>query len=93
MCTLEAISDDRREKAVIVRQGGGVGMILVDPLINNVGFQFVIPGTLIGQEEAKELQMYIKTSKLVFILYLFKYLSLYKNKSSQLNARKSTFEY
>ena len=63
MCTLEAISDIRREKSIVVSQAGGVGMILVDPVIKDVGFQFVIPATLIGQEEAEELEKYIKTTK------------------------------
>lgn len=38
-------------------------MILVDPFLKDVGFQFVIPGTLIGQEEAQELQEYMMTEK------------------------------
>lgn len=63
VCTLEAISDNRTEKSIFVQQGGGVGMILVDPLLKDVGFQFVIPATLIGQEAAEELQEYIKTAK------------------------------
>ncbi|KAL5583134.1 hypothetical protein UlMin_015576 [Ulmus minor] len=63
VCTLDEISDIRREKSLIVRQGGGVGMILVDPLVKDVGFQFVIPATLIGQEAAEELQEYIKAEK------------------------------
>lgn len=63
VCTLQTITDDRRDKSIFVQQGGGVGMILVDPLLKDVGFQFVIPATLIGQEEAEELQEYIKTAK------------------------------
>ncbi|KAK1588594.1 hypothetical protein Q3G72_024861 [Acer saccharum] len=59
VCTLEKISDDRREKGIFIGQGGGVGMILIDPLVKDVGFQFVIPATLIGQEEAQELQAYM----------------------------------
>ncbi|KAL4595600.1 hypothetical protein ACB092_12G104100 [Castanea dentata] len=35
---------------------GAVRLILIDPSIKDVGFQFVIPNTLISQEEAKELQ-------------------------------------
>lgn len=38
-------------------------MILVDPLLKDVGFQFFIPSTIIGQEEAEELQKYIKKAK------------------------------
>ncbi|KAK3205733.1 hypothetical protein Dsin_019779 [Dipteronia sinensis] len=63
VCTLEKISDDRREKGIFIRQGGGVGMILIDPLVKDVGFQFVIPATLIGQEEAQELQAYMTMEK------------------------------
>ncbi|KAM6576073.1 hypothetical protein CsatB_027910 [Cannabis sativa] len=63
VCTLEAVTDSRREKGLFVQQGGGVGMILIDPVLKDVGFQFVIPATLIGQEAAIELQDYIKTSK------------------------------
>ncbi|XP_031286037.1 subtilisin-like protease SBT5.3 [Pistacia vera] len=63
VCTLEEVTDDRREKAIFVRQGGGVGMILIDPFAKDVGFQFVIPGTLIGQEEAHELQAYMTMEK------------------------------
>ncbi|GMI97248.1 AUXIN-INDUCED IN ROOT CULTURES 3 [Hibiscus trionum] len=63
VCTFEAITDDRKEKSIVIRQGGGVGIILIDPLAKDVGFQFVLPGTLIGQEEAVLLQEYMKTEK------------------------------
>lgn len=59
VCTLENFSDDRREKSIVVRQSGGVRMILVDPFAKYVGFQFVISGILIDQQEAKELQDYM----------------------------------
>ncbi|OAY51419.1 subtilisin-like serine-protease S [Manihot esculenta] len=63
VCTTEVVKDNRREKALTIQQGGGVGMILIDPLIKEVGFQFVIPATLIGQEEAQQLQAYMNTDK------------------------------
>ncbi|KAH0996829.1 hypothetical protein GBA52_020693 [Prunus armeniaca] len=63
VCTFETFTDNRMDKSIVVRQGGGVGMILVDPFLKDVGFQFVIPGTLIGQEEAQELQEYMTTEK------------------------------
>lgn len=63
VCTFETFTDDRKSKSVVVKEGGGVGMILVDPFLKDVGFQFVIPGTLIGQEEAQELQAYMTTEK------------------------------
>lgn len=63
VCTTEVVKDNRREKALTIQQGGGVGMILIDPLIKEVGFQFVILATLIGQEEAQQLQAYMNTDK------------------------------
>ncbi|KAK7845656.1 cucumisin [Quercus suber] len=42
---------------------GVVGLILIDSSIKDVSFQFVIPGTLIGQEEAEELQAYMISEK------------------------------
>ncbi|TKY67081.1 CO(2)-response secreted protease [Spatholobus suberectus] len=63
ICTVENFSDDRREKAITVRQGGGVGMILIDHNAKDFGLQFVIPTTLIGQDAVEELQAYTKTEK------------------------------
>ncbi|KAF4388782.1 hypothetical protein G4B88_019059 [Cannabis sativa] len=37
VCTLEAVTDSRREKGLFVQQGGGVGMILIDPVLKDVG--------------------------------------------------------
>ncbi|KAL0390003.1 UNVERIFIED_CONTAM: Subtilisin-like protease SBT3.9 [Sesamum calycinum] len=63
VCTLETILDNRKEKAISVKQGGGVGIILVDPLATDIAIQFVLPGALIGFEEAKELQAYMASQK------------------------------
>ncbi|XP_062170955.1 subtilisin-like serine-protease S [Alnus glutinosa] len=63
VCTTETFLDNRGEKSIFLRQAGAVGMILVDPPVKDVGFQFVIPGTLISQEEAEELQAYMITEK------------------------------
>lgn len=64
ICTIEDfLSDDRREKALTVRQGGGVGMILNDHNAKDFGFQFVIPTILIGQDALEELQVYTLTEK------------------------------
>lgn len=62
-CTIETVNDNRREKSIFLREAGAVGMILVDPLVKDVGFHFVIPGTSIGQEEAEELQAYMITAQ------------------------------
>ncbi|KAG2670781.1 hypothetical protein I3760_14G103900 [Carya illinoinensis] len=63
VCTIETVNDNRGEKSIFLKEAGAVGMILVDPLVKDVGFHFAIPGTLIGQDEAEELQAYIITAK------------------------------
>nr|XP_043612311.1 subtilisin-like serine-protease S [Erigeron canadensis] len=63
VCTLEMLTDDRKEKAAAIKEGGGAGMILIDPLSKYVLFQPVIPSVLIGQAEALELQSYMNTEK------------------------------
>ncbi|TQE11375.1 hypothetical protein C1H46_002938 [Malus baccata] len=61
VCAFETFTDNREGRSVVVNKGGGVGMILVDPFLEDVGFQFFIPGTLFGQEEAHELQAFMMT--------------------------------
>ncbi|KAI3738619.1 hypothetical protein L2E82_28656 [Cichorium intybus] len=62
VCTLEeALFDDNEEKAIAIKEGGGVGMILVDPLGKDLLFQSIIQSVLIGPEEFQELQSYNKT--------------------------------
>lgn len=63
VCMIEVINESRREKSEFVKQGGGVGMILIDQFAKGVGFQFAIPGALMVPEEAKELQAYMATAK------------------------------
>lgn len=63
VCTLEIILDPRNEKARTVKQAGGAGIILVDPLATDIAFQFEIPGTLISIQEAEKLQAYMVSQK------------------------------
>lgn len=64
VCMIETVTDSRRQKSIFVREGGGgIGMILIDPSVIDIGFQFVKPSTLISQEEAQELQAYMTTEK------------------------------
>ena len=37
----EALIDDPRKKAVAAKLGGGVAMILIDPIVKEICFQFV----------------------------------------------------
>ncbi|KAJ8749965.1 hypothetical protein K2173_013880 [Erythroxylum novogranatense] len=63
VCKIGDLSENRRQKAYFVQQGGGDGIILIDPTGKDIGYQFVIPGTTIGLEEASELQEYMKKEK------------------------------
>ncbi|KAK4255226.1 hypothetical protein QN277_008249 [Acacia crassicarpa] len=63
VCTIETVADDRPAKATVIKQGGGVGMILIDHNAKDVGFQFVIPSTIIGEGAVQELQAYMDTDK------------------------------
>ena len=58
VCALESVTENRSEKGIFISQGGGVGIILIDSLVKEVGFQFVIPASTIGQEEAQDLEAY-----------------------------------
>ncbi|KAI3960991.1 hypothetical protein MKW92_048131 [Papaver armeniacum] len=54
------------EEANVVRDGGGVGMILsVNPLVglNDYGLQYVIPTTVLDTKELQALQSYVTGSK------------------------------
>lgn len=63
VCTLETIRDQRNEKAATVKQAGGMGIILVDPLAKDIGFQFEIPGALISIQEAQKLQAHMASQQ------------------------------
>ncbi|RXI04783.1 hypothetical protein DVH24_039057 [Malus domestica] len=42
VCAFETFTDNREGRSVVVNEGGGVGMILVDPFLEDVGFQHSI---------------------------------------------------
>ncbi|KAL8263051.1 hypothetical protein R6Q59_024400 [Mikania micrantha] len=63
ICMLETLRDDRKEKVIEIKEGGGAGMILIDPLAKYVLFRSVIQSVLIGTSEADELQSYMTSEK------------------------------
>lgn len=63
VCMIDVINESRSAKGQFVKQGGGVGMILIDQFSKGVGFQFPIPAALMVLEEAKKLQSYMATEK------------------------------
>ncbi|CDP06942.1 unnamed protein product [Coffea canephora] len=63
VCTVEKITDNATQLGVYTRNIGGVGMILVEPLAQDLVFQFGTQATLIGQDELEEIQKYIATER------------------------------
>ncbi|KAJ8767979.1 hypothetical protein K2173_020919 [Erythroxylum novogranatense] len=63
ICAIQAPLANRLAKALVVQQGGGARMKLVNPNVIGVGFQFVILVTIIGHEEVDQLQAYLKSDK------------------------------
>ncbi|CDP06940.1 unnamed protein product [Coffea canephora] len=63
VCQLENEHVDRIQMRVYIRSIGGVAMILADPVAQDILFNFGIQATVIGQEEATELQTYMSTKK------------------------------
>lgn len=62
VCALEALlTDSRRDKVTTVSAAGGIGIILVDPLGKDIGFQLPIPGSVVTPLEAADLQAYLAT--------------------------------
>ncbi|KAF8397846.1 hypothetical protein HHK36_016771 [Tetracentron sinense] len=63
VCTMEKWDDDKVEKGLVVRERGGVGMIVIDPDSKELMSYFAIPTSLIGLEQAQELQAYLATEQ------------------------------
>nr|GEY56608.1 subtilisin-like protease SBT5.3 [Tanacetum cinerariifolium] len=63
VCKLKSLIADRNKIAIAIKEGGAVGMILMDPLAKDVLSQFVIPSVLIRDAEAQELQSYMSIEK------------------------------
>ncbi|KAK3226865.1 hypothetical protein Dsin_006727 [Dipteronia sinensis] len=68
VCFVERPSENRTDKSEVVRQAGGVGMILVDKvdLSQVVYANYVVPTVVIGPEEARHIEDYIKKTKTPF---------------------------
>ncbi|XP_059649886.1 subtilisin-like serine-protease S [Cornus florida] len=64
VCTLENWNDDRVEKSNVVSEAGGVGMILIDPSNDRSSNVYVVPtSVIVDQDDLQELQAYLGTTK------------------------------
>lgn len=63
VCKVNALFERRSDKIATVKDVGGIGMILIDTIRIDVGFQFVIPATVIDSLVAIKLQAYMESTK------------------------------
>ncbi|KAH9321711.1 hypothetical protein KI387_016350, partial [Taxus chinensis] len=63
VCTMSDSTDSKFLKSFFVKQGGGAGIIVVDPTGADIANQFLIPATVIGEKEAANLMAYLVSDK------------------------------
>ncbi|XP_057968572.1 subtilisin-like serine-protease S [Malania oleifera] len=56
-------TDKRVEQSKVVKEAGGVGMILVDEAYTGVGFSFLIPGASVGRTTGNKILSYINETR------------------------------
>lgn len=61
----ESSTDSKLEKSVIVKQAGGVGMILIDEADKDVAIPFVIPSAVVGRRIGNHILSYINRTRSV----------------------------
>lgn len=60
------------EKSRVVKEAGGVGMILIDETDQDVAIPFVIPSAIVRAKTGEQILSYINSTRFV-VLYLIKY--------------------
>lgn len=61
----ESSTESKLAKSVIVKEAGGVGMVLIDEADMDVAIPFVIPSAIIGRRIGKHILSYINHTRLV----------------------------
>lgn len=61
-------SESKLEKSNIVKQAGGVGMILIDEADKGVAIPFSIPAATVGQKIGKKILAYINNTRFTSLL-------------------------
>lgn len=59
------------EKSRVVKEAGGVGMILIDETDQEVAIPFVIPSAIVRAKTGEKILSYINSTRFV-VLYLIK---------------------
>lgn len=65
----ESSMESKLEKSVVVKEAGGVGMILVDEADKDVAIPFVIPAAIVGREKVDQILSYVKSTRFVYYLH------------------------
>lgn len=67
---VESSTDSKIEKSSVVKEAGGVGMILIDETDKDVAIPFVIPSAIVGKETGNRILSYINHTR--FVVYLLR---------------------
>ncbi|KAG7988704.1 hypothetical protein I3843_03G200900 [Carya illinoinensis] len=59
----ESSMESKLEKSVVVKEAGGVGMILVDEADKDVAIPFVIPAAIVGRGKVDQILSYVKSTR------------------------------
>lgn len=60
--------ESKLEKSVVVKEAGGVGMILVDEADKDVAIPFAIPAAIVGREMADQILSYVNRTRFILLL-------------------------
>ncbi|XP_058767757.1 subtilisin-like serine-protease S isoform X2 [Vicia villosa] len=60
---VESSTDSKVKKSKIVKEAGGVGMILIDETNQDVAIPFVIPSAIVGKKTGEKILSYLKTTR------------------------------
>lgn len=67
----EGLTESKLEKSKVVKEAGGVGMILIDETYQDIAIPFVIPSAVVGKKTGEQILSYINNTRYV-VLYLIK---------------------
>lgn len=67
---VERSTESKVAKSKIVKEAGGVGMILIDEADQDVAIPFVIPSAIVGKKKGQKILSYLKTTRFVYSLQI-----------------------
>lgn len=59
----ESSTESKIAKSKVVKDAGGVGMILIDETDQDVAIPFVLPSTIVGKKTGKHVLSYINNTR------------------------------